>query len=101
MMWRSLWRSRCLSNRVLSLWVERFLQGKDIIMLTKQIRLFLLIMVACVPQVCTAEVLSLDDALRATYIACVGIDDNLADLKKMAGNWTWCWCNCGWYCKGK
>ena len=54
-------------------------------MLTKQIRLFLLIMVACVPQVCTAEVLSLDDALRATYIACVGIDDNLADLKKMAG----------------
>lgn len=29
--------------------------------------------------------LSLDDALRATYTACVGIDDELADLKKMAG----------------
>lgn len=32
-----------------------------------------------------AEVLPLDDALRATYTACVGIDDELADLKKMAG----------------
>ena len=32
-----------------------------------------------------AEVLDLDDALRATYTACVGIDDELADLKKMAG----------------
>ena len=32
-----------------------------------------------------ADVLSLDDALRATYIACVGIDEELADLKKMAG----------------
>ena len=32
-----------------------------------------------------ADVLSLDDALRATYSACVGIDDNLAELKKMAG----------------
>ena len=27
----------------------------------------------------------LDDALRATYTACVGIDEELADLKKMAG----------------
>ncbi len=32
-----------------------------------------------------AEILSLDNALRATYTACVGIDDSLADLKKMAG----------------
>ena len=32
-----------------------------------------------------ANVLPLDDALRATYNACVGIDDELADLKKMAG----------------
>ena len=32
-----------------------------------------------------AEVLSLDNALRNTYSACVGIDDELADLKKMAG----------------
>ena len=32
-----------------------------------------------------ADVLVLDDALRATYSACVGIDDGLSDLKKMAG----------------
>ncbi len=32
-----------------------------------------------------ADILPLDDALRATYTACVGIDDELSDLKKMAG----------------
>jgi len=32
-----------------------------------------------------AEVLDLDVALQKTYVACVGIDDELADLKKMAG----------------
>ena len=32
-----------------------------------------------------ADILSLDDALRATYVACVGIDEELTDLKKMAG----------------
>lgn len=32
-----------------------------------------------------ADVLPLYDALRATYTACVGIDDELADLKTMAG----------------
>ena len=32
-----------------------------------------------------AEVLDLNSALRATYTACVGIDDELADLKKLAG----------------
>ncbi len=32
-----------------------------------------------------ADIIPLDDALRATYVACVGIDDELADLKKMAG----------------
>lgn len=32
-----------------------------------------------------ADILSLDDALRATYTACVGIDEELTDLKKMAG----------------
>ena len=32
-----------------------------------------------------SDILPLDDALRATYTACVGIDDNLSDLKKMAG----------------
>lgn len=32
-----------------------------------------------------AVMLSLDDALRATYQACVGIDEELSDLKKMAG----------------
>lgn len=37
------------------------------------------------PIVANADVLPLNDALRATYSACVGIDDELADLKKMAG----------------
>ena len=32
-----------------------------------------------------AEVPDLNSALRATYTACVGIDDELADLKKLAG----------------
>lgn len=32
-----------------------------------------------------AEVLDLDSALRNTYVACVGIDDNLHDLKVLAG----------------
>ena len=33
----------------------------------------------------SANILPLDDALRVTYTACVGIDDELADLKTMAG----------------
>ena len=37
------------------------------------------------PFVASANILPLDDALRATYTACVGIDDELADLKTMAG----------------
>lgn len=37
------------------------------------------------PFTAMAEVLPLYDALRATYTACVGIDDELAGLKKMAG----------------
>lgn len=32
-----------------------------------------------------ADILPLDDALRATYIACVGIDDELSGLKTVAG----------------
>ena len=32
-----------------------------------------------------ANVESLENALRATYTACVGIDDELADMKKLAG----------------
>ncbi len=39
--------------------------------------------------VCTncraADVLPLEDALRATYVSCMGIDEELSDLKKMAG----------------
>ena len=31
------------------------------------------------------DVLPLDDALRVTYTACVGIDEEVSDLKKMAG----------------
>ena len=37
------------------------------------------------PFIASANVLPLDDALRATYTACVGIDDELSDLKTMAG----------------
>ena len=37
------------------------------------------------PIVANAGTLELDDALRATYKACVGIDEQLNDLKKMAG----------------
>ena len=32
-----------------------------------------------------ANTLSLNDALRATYTACIGIDDELSELKQMAG----------------
>jgi len=39
--------------------------------------------VLCVHGVACAD--SLDDALRTTYVSCVGIDNELADLKKMAG----------------
>ena len=37
------------------------------------------------PFVVSANVLPLADALRATYTACVGIDDELSELKTMAG----------------
>lgn len=37
------------------------------------------------PFTAQANILPLDDALRATYTACIGIDDELTDLKKMAG----------------
>ena len=37
------------------------------------------------PVVAGADVLPLDTALRATYTACVGIDQELTELKKMAG----------------
>lgn len=37
------------------------------------------------PFMASANILPLDDALRATYAACVGIDDELSDLKTMAG----------------
>ncbi len=45
--------------------------------------IFLSLSLICRPAV--ADIMPLDDALRATYLACVGIDDELADLKKMAG----------------
>lgn len=37
------------------------------------------------PFMASANILPLDDALRATYTACVGIDDELSNLKTMAG----------------
>lgn len=48
-------------------------------------RSLLVFSICLLPGVVKADVLPLDDALRATYTACVGIDDELADLKKMAG----------------
>jgi len=52
-------------------------------MLGRKLKFFFLF--CALPMVANAEILPLDDALRATYSACVGIDDELADLKKMAG----------------
>ena len=46
---------------------------------------FVLLIFIMFPFMASANMLPLDDALRATYIACVGIDDELADLKTMAG----------------
>lgn len=45
---------------------------------------FLFVFTAVLPAMANGQ-LVLDDALRATYTACVGIDDELAELKKMAG----------------
>ncbi|MBE6460015.1 MAG: hypothetical protein E7009_03470 [Alphaproteobacteria bacterium] len=46
----------------------------------------LIVLILCfLPFAASANSLLLDDALRATYTACVGIDDELADLKQMAG----------------
>ena len=46
---------------------------------------FIALFLMFLPFTAMADVLSLYDALRATYTACVGIEDELADLKKMAG----------------
>ena len=46
---------------------------------------FIAVFLMFLPVTAMAEVLSLYDALRATYTACVGIDDELAGLKTMAG----------------
>ena len=48
-------------------------------------RSLLVFSICLLPGVVKADIFPLDDALRATYTACVGIDDELADLKKMAG----------------
>lgn len=53
-------------------------------------RMYVTIFISLVVSVMTtfsarADILPLDDALRATYIACVGIDEELSDLKQMAG----------------
>lgn len=46
---------------------------------------FIAVFLMFLPVTAMAEVLPLYDALRATYTACVGIDDELAGLKTMAG----------------
>lgn len=54
-------------------------------MLGGKCKFFLVFCMCLLPGIAKAEVLPLNDALRATYTACIGIDDELADLKKMAG----------------
>ena len=56
-----------------------------LIMLGGIYRSLLVFSICLLPGVVKADVLPLDDALRATYTACVGIDEELSDLKKMAG----------------
>ena len=46
---------------------------------------FIALFLMFLPLTAMADMLPLYDALRATYTACVGIEDELADLKKMAG----------------
>ena len=50
---------------------------------SKPLYFFLVIFFA--PTLVCADTLPLNNALRATYTACVNIDKNLSDLKKMAG----------------
>ncbi|MBQ7127421.1 MAG: hypothetical protein IJO18_00360 [Alphaproteobacteria bacterium] len=50
-----------------------------------RMRMFLSIMLCLGVFPAFGNTLLLDDALRATYTACVGIDEELADLKQMAG----------------
>ena len=47
--------------------------------------LLLLIFLIFLPYTAHAENLSLDDALRATWTSCVGIDKEISELKTMAG----------------
>lgn len=47
-------------------------------------RIFIMAMLM-VTTCASATTLDLTDALRATYVSCVGIDDELSDLKTMAG----------------
>lgn len=46
---------------------------------------FIALFLMFLPFTAMADVLSLYDALRATYTACVGIDEELSGLKTMAG----------------
>ena len=44
-----------------------------------------LVLSLLLPSVAWADLLPLDEALRATYLSCVGIDEELSDMKTMAG----------------
>ena len=46
---------------------------------------YLLVLLAFLPSFSYANSVMLDDALRATYTACIGIDDQLSDMKRLAG----------------
>ena len=54
-------------------------------MLDGKIRFLLPCILSFLPMVVKADILDLNTALQNTYYACVGIDDELADLKKLAG----------------
>ena len=54
-------------------------------MLDGKIRFLLPCILSFLPMVVKAEILDLNTALQNTYYACVGIDDELAELKKLAG----------------
>ena len=54
-------------------------------MLCRNFVLSLSVCVLLLPMVASADFLPLNEALRATYVSCVGIDNELSELKKMAG----------------
>ena len=59
------------------------LAKKGLFYMNKKISFFIISAFACFAA--NAGYMALDDALRATYASCVGIDDALHDMKVRAG----------------